>query len=109
MSPFRIPVDDNGNPLHVVRLGASQKVTIGGSSQQSQVIGSRMVRLCAMNTGCHVVIGTNPTATVNATYLPADQSESFEVPNPGVSRVAVIDMAGGTGGSLCVTELGVNP
>lgn len=52
---------------------ASHKVTIGDTSAQSAVMSEKttFVRLIA-DTPCQYSIGTNPTATANSKFLPAN-------------------------------------
>lgn len=64
-------------------------ITVSGSSQQSAAFaaGTSFVRLHAQ-VACHVVVGTNPTATTNSMRLAEGQTEYFGV-TPG-HKLAVI-------------------
>lgn len=64
-----------------------QTVTIGVSSTQSAVIGSKVVRLHC-DAICSVKFGANPTATAASRRLAANQTEFVSV--PAGFKVAVI-------------------
>lgn len=97
---------NSGNIMPTIKLGATQELTVGATSVQSNAIGSlgqtpnRLVRLSS-TTACRIVTsGNNPTATAASCYLPANVVEFTEI-SPG-DKIAVIQEA--AGGKLSITE-----
>lgn len=77
-----------------------QKIAVGATSTQSLTISSEIV--CLKSTvDCHVVVGTNPTATTAGTNLYIFAGETFFERITHGHKIAVI-AAGGTTGSLYV-------
>ena len=76
-----------------------QMMSSSGSSSQSSAVGADTyyVRICA-DADCHILFGSNPTATSSSIFIPADQPEIFKV-NPG-EKVAAIGSA-----NVSVSEL----
>jgi|TARA_E500000318_G_scaffold94091_1_gene93383 hypothetical protein len=76
-----------------------QMMSSSGTSSQSSAFGSYTyyVRICA-DADCHILFGSNPTATSSSIFIPADQPEIFKV-NPG-EKVAAIGSA-----NVSVSEL----
>jgi hypothetical protein len=87
--------------FQAIYVGATQNLTISGTSQESNPVGrnTTVVRLCC-DTVCRILIGKDnaTTATVDSVLLPANSPELFGI-NPG-EVVAVI----GTSGKLSITE-----
>jgi hypothetical protein len=70
---------------------ASQVVTFGASTQSAELnANTRFVRVRS-DAACHIVVGMNPTATVDDAPLGANETEYFGVP-PGY-KIAVIAAA----------------
>lgn len=70
---------------------ANQKITIGATSAQSAAFNeyTYFVRLHC-ESACHIVFGTDPTATTSTARLSAGQTEFFGVPAGQSYKVAVI-------------------
>lgn len=88
-----------------IKLGLSQKVSVGAASTQSTSVGPKtsIVRLFS-TVDCFVAIGENPTAVADTTaFLPAGVIEYFAVRVGHNYKVAAIRL-GGTSGDLYVTE-----
>jgi len=88
----RKPVPTDGDAVsQVARLPAltTQTVAIGASSAQSAALNNdtRIVRLYA-DAACHVLVGSNPTATTSSMPIAAGAAEYFGV-TPG-QKIAVI-------------------
>jgi hypothetical protein len=96
--------DDNGNVCTFGRLGASQVITVSGTSQQSTAFGAgtTIIRIANSSTAhCHYVVGTNPTASLTtSSALPINTIEYIQV--NGGDKIAVI---GGTATTFCVTQI----
>ena len=70
-----------------------QTVSIGSSTQSSAFnAATNYVRLHTDAT-CHVLFGTNPTATTSKARMVADSTEYFRVPRGTSMKVAVIAAA----------------
>lgn len=94
------------NQLHdhtTFEAGASQTVTISGTSAQSSAVGTYtfVVRLIS-TTDCYVAFASNPTATTSDMFIPGDKIERFFRIRPGDKIAAIQDSAGGT---LYITEV----
>ena len=76
-----------------------QMLASGGTSGQSSAFGSYTyyVRVCA-DADCHILFGSNPTATSSSIFIPLDQPEIFKV-SPG-EKLAAIGSA-----NVSITEL----
>ena len=76
-----------------------QMMSSSGTSSQSSAFAAYTyyVRICA-DADCHILFGSNPTATSSSIFIPADQPEIFKV-NPG-EKVAAIGSA-----NVSVSEL----
>lgn len=88
----RKPLPTDGDAIsQIARLPAvaEQTVSIGASSAQSAALNNdtRFVRLYA-DAACHVLVGSNPTATAAKMPLAAGAAEYFGV-TPG-QKIAVI-------------------
>lgn len=71
--------------------GAEQTVAIGGASLQSNALNAKTT-LIRVHTDaiCSIKVGTNPTATVTAARMAANQTEYFSIPEGAAYKVAVI-------------------
>lgn len=92
VSEYRdLVIDQTGRLAQTIKAPADviQTISITASSQQTSAFGNmtRFIRV-ATDTACHILIGTNPTATATSEYLPAGQVEIYGV-NPGM-KLAVI-------------------
>lgn len=76
-------------PVAMLPSAATQNLTPGGASLQSAVLAAstKLVRLHAV-VACHVLTGSNPTATTAGLFLAAGSTEYFGV-RPG-DKIAVI-------------------
>ena len=76
-----------------------QMLASRGTSGQSSAFGGQTeyVRICA-DADCHVLFGSNPTATSSSIFIPLDQPEIFKV-SPG-EKLAAIGSA-----NVSITEL----
>jgi hypothetical protein len=78
-----VPKVMGGNvPTHDASLGGAvqQKVTIGGSSVQSNAFSQRtnFITIVA-DAACYIDIGSNPTATTSTRYLVSGVYRTFKV------------------------------
>lgn len=94
--------DDNGHIMPVVKFGASQAVSYDASVQSTAVSANVSVIRVVSTTDCHVLIGTNPTATTTSAFLPSGVVEYIGI--KGGEKIAAIKQSGGTAGQLFVTE-----
>ena len=98
-----LATDSRGFPVQTMRLGASQNVTVGGTSQQSTTFNdiTRLVRVVS-TVDCWIKISTDPTADTSSTLLPAGAID--HIPVRRNEKIAVIrDSSDGT---LNITESG---
>lgn len=95
------PEDNEARPLPAIFPGTSQRLAVGGSSNQSAAFGETtgMIRL-SPTTDCFVAFGANPTATNASLFLPAGSVEYFGV-SPG-EKIACLQVS--TAGHLNVVE-----
>jgi hypothetical protein len=75
-----LPLDANGNILHIGKMPATTQVVTFTTSTQSAAFGASttFIRVIA-NADAHLAFGTNPTATGNDPWVPADKAELFAV------------------------------
>ena len=66
----------SGGDLPAIKPATTVKQAIGAASAATAVLGARLVRLLA-TADCHVVFGSDPTATTDDMLLKADQPEYF--------------------------------
>lgn len=87
---------------HALRPTTVQMVSLSdGTSTQSSAFGANIEYIRIASTAdVHILFGSNPTATANSIYLPADEVELFKV-SPG-EKVAII---GANGNKISITEL----
>ena len=75
MALVRLPLDDKGHPIQVLKFGDVRFVAFDGTATAiSEVVGSSIVRLFATQM-CHVLFGASPTAATTDTPLAADTPE----------------------------------
>jgi hypothetical protein len=85
------------------RLGTHQSVAYTGTAgtiTNAVGVGVNKVRV-VVTSAAYVLIGTAPTATTAAVYMPADSPEYFTI-SPG-EKVSAIQVSGG--GTLHVTQI----
>jgi hypothetical protein len=75
-------------------------LALAGTSTQSTAIMATLVRL-ASTVPCHVVVGSNPTATTGNLYLPANAPEYFLIDSG--QKIAGIKASSATDGQLFIT------
>ena len=78
--------DGNGQAFQALRIGANSALSFN-ASVQSAALDAEIVRIQATE-NCHIVIGTNPTATVSDTPLTKDSPQYIHI-DPG-AKIAVI-------------------
>lgn len=97
------PTNQNEQPIQCLGLGTVQKVDVGGTSAATAsalAATTRVIRV-AVSTACHISVGSSPTATTSAHYMPAGCVEYFRV--EGGEKVAFIQSA--SSGIATVTEM----
>jgi hypothetical protein len=83
--------------------GSDQKVAIGAASAQSAAVGPYTYAvLLSCSSNCHIVFGTNPTATATSWMLKSTDPGLILGIAPG-EKLAVIQDSGA--GSLFIVEL----
>lgn len=99
-----LSIDDKGNIIQAVKLGAAQTVNVTATSAQSTTFAdtTTLVRVVS-TTDCQLVFGSNPTATSASALLPAGVVEYFSV-QPS-SKIAVIKRSGAADGVASVAEV----
>jgi hypothetical protein len=88
-----------GIPMPFFFPGDMSRVTISGTSTQSVVITSGLVRVVA-SVDCYVAKGANPTATNTSMFMPAGKVEYFAI-IPG-EKLAFLQVS--TGGFASITQ-----
>jgi len=78
--------DGNGQSFQALRIGANSVVAFNASTQ-SAAFDAQIVRIQATE-NCHIVVGSNPTATTSDTPLWKDNPEYIHI-EPG-DKIAVI-------------------
>ena len=92
MALVRLPFDDKGNPIQVLKFGDVQSVAFNGTATTiGAAVGSSIVRLFATQM-CHVLFGASPTAATTDTPLAADTPEYIQA-HPGADVISVIGTA----------------
>lgn len=85
--------DTNNNLLPVMQMPAItvQDIAIGASSTQASAFQSQTgcIRI-SCDIPCAYLVGTNPTATAQSTYMPAGTVEYLAVPVGQSFKIAVI-------------------
>jgi len=103
MALVRLPLDDKGNPIQVLKFGDVQSVAFGPTATTiSAAVGSSIVRLFATQL-CHVLFGANPTVATTDSPIAADTPEYVQAA-AGVDIVAVIGTVGTATARLWVTD-----
>lgn len=89
---MELVTDQHGRSVMVVASGTVQKVSYSGTAGTIGNAVSRkakVVRVVA-TTSCYIAFGSNPTATANDIYLPADVVEYWQIqPEHKVSAIQV--------------------
>ncbi len=89
MGFVRLPLDDRGHPIQVLKFGDVQSVAFDGTATTiAAVVNSSIVRLFATEM-CHVLFGSNPTAATTDSPISADTPEYVQAA-PGQDTVSVI-------------------
>ena len=99
-SSLMAPRDDNGAEFQAAADGANAAISVTGTSAQSAVMNSPMVRI-ATRVACHVAHGTNPTATSSDPIYPA--GVEYKKNTPG-EKWAFIKCSGESDGIASVTD-----
>jgi len=66
----QMPVDANGNPIQVMKLGTAADVDGTSASAQSAALSGNLVRIVATDADIRFLIGTDPTALTTSHFLP---------------------------------------
>jgi len=86
-------VDQRGKTAQVAHQPpvAQQRLTFTGEAAASSAFAATtaLVRVYS-DAACHIVFGTNPTATTSSAKLAADAPEYFSVPVGGALKVSAI-------------------
>ena len=89
MGLVRLPFDDKGNAIQVLKFGDVQSVAFDATATTiGAAVGSSIVRLFATQM-CHVLFGVSPTAATTDTPIAADTPEYVQA-HPGTDVVSVI-------------------
>ena len=78
MGLVRLPLDDRGHPIQVLKFGDVRSVPFSTTATNiASVVGSNIVRLYATEF-CHVLFGASPTVATTDTPLAADTPEYIQ-------------------------------
>ena len=103
MGLVRLPLDDRGHPIQVLKFGDVRSVPFSSTATTiGSVVGCNIVRLFATQM-CHVLFGASPTAATTDTPLAADTPEYVQA-RPGVELVSVIGTLTTATARLWVTD-----
>ena len=103
MGLVRLPLDDRGHPIQVLKFGDVRSVPFSSTATTiGSVVGSNIVRLFATQL-CHVLFGASPVAATTDTPLAADTPEYLQAA-PFSDLVSVIGVASATTARLWVTD-----
>jgi hypothetical protein len=103
MGLVRLPLDERGHPIQVLKFGDVRSVAFDATATTiGAVVGSSIVRLFATQM-CHVLFGASPTAATTDTPLAADTPEYLQA-HPGVDIVSVIGTLTTATARLWVTD-----
>ena len=103
MGLVRLPLDDRGHSIQVLKFGDVQSVAF--STTATTVAGTantNIVRLFATQM-CHVVFGVSPTAATTDSPIAADTPEYIQIA-AGVDIVSVIGTVASATARLWVTD-----
>lgn len=103
MALVRLPLDDKGHPIQVLKFSDVQFIAFDGTATAiGSVVGSNILRLFATQM-CHVALGASPTAATTDTPLAADTPEYVQA-SPGSDLVSVIGTDTTVTAGLWVTD-----
>ncbi len=103
MALVRLPLDDKGNPVQVLKFGDVQSVAFDATATTiATAVQSSIVRLFATQM-CHVFFGASPTAATTDTPLAADTPEYVQAA-AAVDLVSVIGTLTSATARLWVTD-----
>ena len=103
MGLVRLPLDDRGHPIQVLKFGDVQSVAFDATATTiAAVVQSNIVRLFATQL-CHVLFGASPTAATTDTPLAADTPEYAQAA-PFTDIVSVIGTLTTATARLWVTD-----
>jgi hypothetical protein len=103
MAKTRLPLDNRGHPIQILKFGEVQSVAFDGTATTiATAVESQVVRVVA-DLACHVLINDNPTAATTDTFLPANTPEYVQT-SPSHDIVSVIGISSTASSRLYVTE-----
>ena len=103
MGLVRLPLDDHGHPIQVLKFGDVQFIAFDGTATTiAAAVNSSIVRLFATQM-CHVLFGASPTAATTDSPLAADTPEYVQA-GPGADLVSVIGTVTSATARLWVTD-----
>ena len=103
MGLVRLPLDDKGQAIQVLKFGDVQFIAFDGTATAiAAAVNSSIVRLFATQM-CHVLFGKGPTAATTDTPLAADTPEYIQAAH-GVDLVSVIGTDTTVTAGLWVTD-----
>ena len=108
MGLVRLPLDDRGHPIQVLKFGDVRFVAFDATATTiASAVGSNIVRLFATQM-CHVLFGASPTAATTDSPLAADTPEYMQAspagPSGGGDLVSVIGTDTTVTAGLWVTD-----
>ena len=103
MALVRLPQDDKGHPIQVLKFGDVRFIAFDATATTiGSVVGSSVVRLFATQL-CHVLFGVGPTAATTDTPIAADTPEYMQAA-PFSDLVSVIGTDTTVTAGLWVTD-----
>ena len=79
MTLATLPKDTRGTNIQVLGIGTTQTFTVNATSAQSTAISNSNIVRILSTTNCHILMGTNPTATTSEIFISAFVPEYFEI------------------------------
>lgn len=92
--------DNNAIPVLKIKTALTPVAFTGTAAQSAAISGPAVVRLCATS-ACHFLVGANPTADANDTYLPANTIDYIVVQDQ--DKISAIQNA--SGGNLHISVM----
>jgi len=84
--------------------GTAIAVSVNGTSAQSSALTARVTYMLCATEDCHILFGSNPTATTSSTFLPAGVPWPVTILDDGTTyKVAAIQKD--TAGTLTITPM----
>ena len=74
-----IPRSSRGTPIQVFEIGPTEVVNVIVTTVQSAIYTEDTIVRLLSTFGCHIAVGTNPTATATDMFLPAKESMLVEI------------------------------